>query len=120
MKVRIALLVGICGLLAQQGLRSAPAQAPGGALPGLVSPAELPATPPAASELPATSPAPAPAGFQAPDQPFDDWLMDLRTEALARGYPEKVVRNLDGLQPLERVIAADRSQAELTPGFTRY
>ena len=60
------------------------------------------------------------AEFPAPGQPFDDWLMDLRSEALARGYPETVVRNLDGLQPLQRVIAADRSQAELTPGFNRY
>jgi len=119
---RFALLVGLCGLLAQQGLQSAPPQ--GQAAP--TAPAtgsELPTAPPAVPGVPNTPPAPqaAPAAeFAAPEQPFDAWLMDLRSEALARGYPESVVRNLDGLQPLPRVIAADRSQAELTPGFDRY
>jgi membrane-bound lytic murein transglycosylase B len=55
-----------------------------------------------------------------PPQPFPEWLDELRAEALGRGYSETVVRNLDGLKPLERVITADRSQAELNPGFTRY
>jgi membrane-bound lytic murein transglycosylase B len=121
---RLPLLLGICGLLAQQGLHSAPTQAPGStpSLPAVGT--ELPVAPPAAPELPVQAPTasqtPAPAENQAPEQPFDDWLMALRSEALARGYPETVVRNLDGLQPLPRVIAADRSQAELTPGFDRY
>jgi membrane-bound lytic murein transglycosylase B len=62
---------------------------------------------------------PPPQGLQAP-QPFDKWLADLQSEALARGYDASVVQHLAALQPLERVIAADRSQAELNPGFDRY
>ncbi len=121
---RLALLLGFCGLLAQQGLHSAPRQGPAPGVAGPANGAEQPAVPPAVPGLPATAP-PAPpeslsAEFPAPGQPFADWLMDLRSEALARGYPETVVRNLDGLQPLQRVIAADQSQAELTPGFNRY
>jgi len=141
---RLALLLGFCGLLAQQGLHSAPRQgpAPGVApaqgptprvasaqastpgVPGPANAAELPAVPPAAPGQPGAAPL-APQGalsaeFPATGQPFADWLTDLRSEALARGYPETVVRNLDGLLPLQRVIAADRSQAELTPGFDRY
>jgi membrane-bound lytic murein transglycosylase B len=107
---RLALVVGICGLLAQQGLHSAPAQAPGAGASGAPAGTELPVTPPAAAELP----------VQGPEKPFEDWLADLLAEARARGYPETVVRNLEGLQPLPRVIAADRSQAELNPGFTKY
>ena len=54
-------------------------------------------------------------------QPFDEWLDDLRHEALERGYAETLVaETLDGLEPLPRVIQADRSQAELNPGFSRY
>ena len=62
---------------------------------------------------------PLPDVVQAP-QPFEKWLEDLRAEALARGYDPSVVQQLADLQPLERVIAADRSQAELNPGFERY
>jgi membrane-bound lytic murein transglycosylase B len=64
----------------------------------------------------ATTPAPPPPGCAAPhlrrlaDGPAK--------RGAGRGYPETVVRNLDGLQPLQRVIAADRSQAELNPGST--
>jgi membrane-bound lytic murein transglycosylase B len=115
---RLALLLGICALLTQQGLHSASVQAPGPGLPGPVLGTELPIVQPAAAELRAASPPPR--EYPAPGQPFEDWLMDFRSEALARGYPERVVQNLDGLQPLERVIKADRSQAELTPGFTKY
>ena len=62
---------------------------------------------------------PPPDGLPAP-QPFERWLADLQSEALARGYDASVVQHLADLQPLERVIAADRSQAELNPGFDRY
>ena len=55
-----------------------------------------------------------------PPQPFDEWLADLRKEAIDRGFSEAVVQHLDDLEPLERVIAADRSQAEFNPGFNRY
>jgi membrane-bound lytic murein transglycosylase B len=63
---------------------------------------------------------PPPDGLPAPPQPFERWLADLQSEALARGYDASVVQHLADLQPLERVIAADRSQAELNPGFDRY
>jgi membrane-bound lytic murein transglycosylase B len=54
-------------------------------------------------------------------QPFDTWLADLLLEARGRGFDDALLeQTLVGLQPLERVIASDRSQAELTPGFGRY
>jgi len=64
---------------------------------------------------------------QAPDTvvdaplPFSDWLVQLTEEARNRGFSEALVKEaLAGLQPLERVVQSDRSQAELTPGFSRY
>src|SRR5688572_14560837 len=52
---------------------------------------------------------------------FEEWLTDLRTEARAKGFSDGLVdETLTGLQPLERVIQSDRSQAELNPGFERY
>jgi membrane-bound lytic murein transglycosylase B len=52
---------------------------------------------------------------------FEEWLTDLRTEARAKGFSDGLVdETLTGLQPLERVIQSDRSQAELNPGFSRY
>ncbi len=99
---RLAVFLGLSALLAQQGLQSAPRQGPATAGVGQVD---------AAAGAADVSP---------PVQPFDEWLLDLQSEARARGYPETVIRNLDGLQPLQRVIASDRSQAELQPGFNRY
>jgi membrane-bound lytic murein transglycosylase B len=67
-------------------------------------------------------PAPAPAEpvVDAP-APFDDWLKTLIAEALDKGFdPALVETTLAHLEPLPRVIAADRSQAELNPGFARY
>ena len=52
---------------------------------------------------------------------FDDWLADLRSEALSKGFSDGLIEEtLAGLTPLERVIQSDRSQAELNPGFSRY
>ncbi len=54
-------------------------------------------------------------------QPFDAWLADLVEEARTRGYGEALVTEALGqVEPLPRVIQADRSQAELNPGFARY
>ena len=54
-------------------------------------------------------------------QSFDEWLTALIDEARTRGYGDELVaQTLQGLQPLERVIQSDRSQAELNPGFERY
>lgn len=53
--------------------------------------------------------------------PFDEWLQALIREARDRGYPEKLVQDtLAGMEPLQRVIRNDRSQAELAVGFERY
>ena len=52
---------------------------------------------------------------------FDEWLTDLTEEARNKGFGERLIEEtLVGLQPLERVIQSDRSQAELNPGFSRY
>jgi membrane-bound lytic murein transglycosylase B len=54
-------------------------------------------------------------------QPFQDWLNELLTEAKGRGFSDALLQEtLVGLEPLTRVIASDRSQAELNPGFERY
>jgi membrane-bound lytic murein transglycosylase B len=56
-----------------------------------------------------------------PAQPFDEWLRDLQSEARDRGFDDKLIKEaLEGLAPLPRVIARDRSQAELRPGFNTY
>jgi membrane-bound lytic murein transglycosylase B len=56
-----------------------------------------------------------------PSQPFAVWLADLIHEATERGYSEPLLQDtLAGIEPLPRVIQADRSQAELSPGLDRY
>jgi membrane-bound lytic murein transglycosylase B len=53
--------------------------------------------------------------------PFDQWLSELIEEAEDKGYSDDLIRQtLTGLEPLPRVIQADRSQAELNPGLDRY
>src|SRR5262245_11355401 len=53
--------------------------------------------------------------------PFEEWLKALVAEALDKGFdPALVESTLAHLEPLSRVITADRSQAELNPGFSRY
>ena len=56
-----------------------------------------------------------------PAQPFDVWLAELIHEANEKGYSEALLQDtLIGIEPLPRVIQADRSQAELSPGLDRY
>ena len=56
-----------------------------------------------------------------PAQPFEVWLADLIQEANQKGFDEALVQDtLVGIEPLTRVIQADRSQAELNPGLDRY
>ena len=56
-----------------------------------------------------------------PSQPFDVWLADLIHEASEKGFNEALLQDtLVGIEPLPRVIQADRSQAELSPGLDRY
>ena len=67
--------------------------------------------------------APAQAPGVAVDAPlsFDEWLAALTAEARGKGFSDGLIEEtLAGLQPLERVIQSDRSQAELNPGFSRY
>ena len=72
------------------------------------------AVPPPSNGVPEVAPA-------TPAQPFDEWLQALIEEARARGFSNEIVdETLKGLEPLPRVIARDRSQAELRPGFNRY
>jgi membrane-bound lytic murein transglycosylase B len=63
-----------------------------------------------------------PAVAQAPEgPPFSEWLDGLIQEARGRGFSEAVLQQtLVGLEPLARVIESDRSQPELTPGFSQY
>jgi membrane-bound lytic murein transglycosylase B len=89
-------LVVLLGLfaLSQQGAAQAPQAPPNGVL----------------ESAPAT-----------PAQPFEEWLDALIAEARGRGFSNELVdETLKGLEPLHRVIASDRSQAELNPGFNRY
>src|SRR5262245_32214978 len=54
-------------------------------------------------------------------QPFEEWLGALIKEAQERGFSGDLIDHaLVGLEPLPRVVASDRSQAELTISFERY
>src|SRR5688572_33488322 len=56
-----------------------------------------------------------------PAVPFETWLAALIDEADDKGFDDKLIADtLAGLEPLPRVIQADRSQAELNPGLERY
>ena len=54
-------------------------------------------------------------------QDFDDWLKDLRVEALDKGIrPATLDAALTGIQPIPRVIELDRKQPEFTLTFAQY
>jgi membrane-bound lytic murein transglycosylase B len=54
-------------------------------------------------------------------QPFDAWLTDFVAEARGRGFGDDLLATtVMGLEPLHRVVASDRTQAELTVTFARY
>ena len=75
-----------------------------------------------AAQTPPTAPAQLPVvQLPPPPQPFSDWLVALRAEALSRGISEATVAHaLDGLEPLPVVIERDRTQAELVLTLDRY
>jgi membrane-bound lytic murein transglycosylase B len=53
--------------------------------------------------------------------PFDAWLAEVRTEALARGIkPEVVDAAFTDLQPVAQILERDRTQAEFTLDLTAY
>ncbi len=54
-------------------------------------------------------------------QSFDAWLADFVNEARGRGFGDELLSStVVGLEPLHRVVASDRTQAELTVTFERY
>ena len=56
-----------------------------------------------------------------PQVEFSVWLTELVAEARTRGFSDDLLlQTLSDLEPLHRVIQADRNQAELNPGFARY
>ena len=68
----------------------------------------------------ANTPAPAAPAPEAP-VPFDAWRSAFIEEARGRGFGDDLIASvLADLEPLPRVITADRTQAELNPGFARY
>lgn len=57
----------------------------------------------------------------AQDQPFEEWLAELRAEAAALGISDATLAALDSLEaPLPRVLELDGSQPEFVQTFTRY
>jgi len=57
----------------------------------------------------------------AQEQSFQDWLQELRNEALSLGISDATLRDaLDNLEPVERVVELDQSQPEFVQTFTRY
>ncbi|MGB1873058.1 MAG: lytic murein transglycosylase [Candidatus Puniceispirillaceae bacterium] len=64
-------------------------------------------------------------GFASPaiaaEQPFDEWLVDLRAEARSVGISQATLdAALSGVKPLPRVIELDRNQPEFTLTFEEY
>lgn len=52
---------------------------------------------------------------------FDDWLVELRAEALAAGIRSEILdAALAGINPVPRIIELDRSQPEFTLTFDQY
>jgi membrane-bound lytic murein transglycosylase B len=64
---------------------------------------------------------PLPVAPVATPPPFETWLADLRTEALARGIRGEIVdRALAGLTPVEQILERDRSQTEFALDLDTY
>ena len=58
---------------------------------------------------------------EGPVSPFQVWLSNVMREAVSRGFDDDLVtRALGGLQPLPRVIQADRAQARPGSGLEAY
>lgn len=53
--------------------------------------------------------------------PFDEWLVELRTEALSRGIRAEILdRALAGVEPAAPILERDRTQAEFTLDLEAY
>ena len=58
---------------------------------------------------------------QAAEQPFDEWLVELRAEARSKGISDATLdAALNGAAPIARVIELDRNQPEFTLTFAEY
>ena len=58
---------------------------------------------------------------KAADQPFDEWLVELRAEARSKGISDSTLdAALNGAAPIARVIELDRNQPEFTLTFNEY
>ena len=82
-----------------------------------------PPTQPPTPPLPdaATSPPPEATTPPADRQPFADWLAGVRAEALTRGLREATVTAaFDGVEPVDKVLERDRTQAEFTLSLDDY
>ncbi|HEY7497896.1 MAG TPA: lytic murein transglycosylase [Vicinamibacterales bacterium] len=52
---------------------------------------------------------------------FEDWLAELRTEALARGIRQEIVDSaLTSIEPVAQILERDRTQAEFSLNLTAY
>lgn len=53
--------------------------------------------------------------------PFEEWLAELRTEALSRGIRAEILdQALAGIEPVARILERDRTQAEFTLDLEAY
>ncbi len=83
-----------------------------GAIVGLPVSAQVPTLPSA----PAIPPVP-----PLPPLSFDEWIAELRTEAVSRGIrPEILDRALAGIEPVAQILERDRTQAEFTLDLEAY
>ena len=62
-----------------------------------------------------------PVAWSATPPPFDEWLAELRTEALSRGIRAEILdRALAGIEPVAQILERDRTQAEFTLDLEAY
>ncbi len=74
---------------------------------------------PAAAATPAAPVAPAAAAAQ-PGRDFAAFVAGVKAEAAAKGIRPATLRVLDGVKPIDRIIALDRKQPEFTLTFAQY
>lgn len=68
-----------------------------------------------------TGPGPARADDVPPPPPFEEWLRDLKAEAMRRGISEGTLTSaFQDVEPLPKVLEYDRSQPEFTRTFWQY
>src|SRR5687768_1632717 len=64
---------------------------------------------------------PPPVAPVATPPPFDEWLSDLRAEAIARGIRREIVDEaLGDLKPVAQILERDRTQAEFALDLDTY